>query len=346
MARPCASGSARRTGPGRSAAPGAGRRAAREPSPAGALAVEQDLPGRGSQQPAERSHDGGLAAAALPDQGQRLARARSKDRPSTARSAGAAALAELDGQVPYLQRAHLHTFRFPQGWPLAAELAGGRTDRGAGRDRAGDRRPARCAPGERSAAGLEGVARTGGRTGSRRWPGAGPAACRGCRAVRAARRACRGTSAAGRACRDARGPRRPARRGRTRRSCPAYMTARRVADLQQQGQVVGDEDDANPSSARSRSISSRISCCTTTSRAVVGSSMMTTSGSSASAIAMATRWRMPPDSSCGKLRTRPGSMSTISSSSRARRSIARPVHAAARGRRRCRGTACPRWSPG
>ena len=33
--------------------------------------------------------------------------------------------------------------------------------------------------------------------------------------------------------------------------------------------------------------------------AVVGSSMMTTSGSVASAIAIITRWRMPPDSSCG-----------------------------------------------
>jgi len=38
---------------------------------------------------------------------------------------------------------------------------------------------------------------------------------------------------------------------------------------------------------------------TTTSSAVVGSSMMTISGSAAGAIAIITRCRMPPDSSCG-----------------------------------------------
>ena len=37
--------------------------------------------------------------------------------------------------------------------------------------------------------------------------------------------------------------------------------------------------------------------CTTTSSAVVGSSMMMISGSAASAMAIITRWRMPPDSS-------------------------------------------------
>ena len=37
----------------------------------------------------------------------------------------------------------------------------------------------------------------------------------------------------------------------------------------------------------------------TTSSAVVGSSMMTTCGSSASAIAIITRCRMPPESWCG-----------------------------------------------
>ena len=54
-----------------------------------------------------------------------------------------------------------------------------------------------------------------------------------------------------------------------------------------------------PSCSLSSTIWARMSRCTTTSSAVVGSSMMTTSGSVASAIAIITRWRMPPDNSCG-----------------------------------------------
>ena len=54
---------------------------------------------------------------------------------------------------------------------------------------------------------------------------------------------------------------------------------------------------------------SRICACTVTSSAVVGSSAMSRSGSLAMAIAMTTRWRMPPDSSCGyrlAIRSGPG----------------------------------------
>ena len=49
---------------------------------------------------------------------------------------------------------------------------------------------------------------------------------------------------------------------------------------------------------------SRSSICawTVTSSAVVGSSAISSSGSFAIAIAITTRWRMPPDSSCGNLR--------------------------------------------
>jgi hypothetical protein len=54
-----------------------------------------------------------------------------------------------------------------------------------------------------------------------------------------------------------------------------------------------------PSWSFSSTICARMSRWTTTSSAVVGSSMMTTSGSVASAMAIITRWRMPPDSSCG-----------------------------------------------
>ena len=42
-----------------------------------------------------------------------------------------------------------------------------------------------------------------------------------------------------------------------------------------------------------------ICACTVTSSAVVGSSAISSSGSFAMAMAIMTRWRMPPDSSCG-----------------------------------------------
>ena len=80
---------------------------------------------------------------------------------------------------------------------------------------------------------------------------------------------------------------------------------------------------AKPSSACSSRICCRISRWTTTSSAVVGSSMITSSGRSASAIAMTTRWRMPPESSCGYARSGRLSMPTRSSRSPARASASR-----------------------
>jgi hypothetical protein len=62
---------------------------------------------------------------------------------------------------------------------------------------------------------------------------------------------------------------------------------------------VGDEQDREAERLLELHDLARMSRWTTTSSAVVGSSMMTTSGSTASAIAIITRWRMPPDSSCG-----------------------------------------------
>ncbi len=53
-------------------------------------------------------------------------------------------------------------------------------------------------------------------------------------------------------------------------------------------------------SRRWRSFSSlRICACTVTSSAVVGSSAMSNRGSLASAMAIITRWRWPPESWCG-----------------------------------------------
>ena len=54
-----------------------------------------------------------------------------------------------------------------------------------------------------------------------------------------------------------------------------------------------------PSRSRSSIISSRICAWIVTSSAVVGSSAISSFGLQASAIAIITRWRMPPESWCG-----------------------------------------------
>ena len=56
---------------------------------------------------------------------------------------------------------------------------------------------------------------------------------------------------------------------------------------------------ALPNSSCSFVISSRICACVVTSSAVVGSSAIKMSGSQSSAMAIITRWRMPPENSCG-----------------------------------------------
>ena len=48
-----------------------------------------------------------------------------------------------------------------------------------------------------------------------------------------------------------------------------------------------------------RACRSRICACTVTSSAVVGSSAISSAGLHDSAMAIITRWRMPPDSWCG-----------------------------------------------
>jgi hypothetical protein len=56
---------------------------------------------------------------------------------------------------------------------------------------------------------------------------------------------------------------------------------------------------AAPVSCSAVSSTSRICAWTVTSSAVVGSSAMITSGWLAIAMAMTTRWRIPPENSCG-----------------------------------------------
>ena len=56
---------------------------------------------------------------------------------------------------------------------------------------------------------------------------------------------------------------------------------------------------ALPKSSWRRFIRLRICACVVTSSAVVGSSAISRSGSLISAIAIITRWRMPPENWCG-----------------------------------------------
>ena len=73
-------------------------------------------------------------------------------------------------------------------------------------------------------------------------------------------------------------------------------------------------------SAVMRAIKSMMVFCVVTSRPVVGSSAMSRAGSQAIAMAIMTRWHIPPDSSCGYASSRfPASrISTVSSSPSAR----------------------------
>ena len=106
--------------------------------------------------------------------------------------------------------------------------------------------------------------------------------------------------AAGRACRGAAGGGRCSRTGAASTMRPAYMTSTRSQMPGDDAEIVGDEDDRRVVLARvSSRISSRICACTVTSSAVVGSSAISSSGRQSSAIAIITRWRMPPENSCG-----------------------------------------------
>jgi hypothetical protein len=63
---------------------------------------------------------------------------------------------------------------------------------------------------------------------------------------------------------------------------------------------MGDEKEGRvPWRACRPAMSAKICLCTVTSSAVVGSSATMSLGSPAKAAAMSTRWRMPPDNSCG-----------------------------------------------
>ena len=74
-----------------------------------------------------------------------------------------------------------------------------------------------------------------------------------------------------------------------------------VGEAGDHAEVVGDHDDRRAGHLAARCCSTSRTCAwIVTSSAVVGSSAMITSGSLAIAIAIITRWRMPPENSCGK----------------------------------------------
>jgi hypothetical protein len=80
---------------------------------------------------------------------------------------------------------------------------------------------------------------------------------------------------------------------------PAYMTATRSQDSATTPRSWVMSSTAMPSSRRNLPTRSRICACTVTSSAVVGSSAISSRGRQASAMAIITRWRCPPESSCG-----------------------------------------------
>src|SRR5215218_8101192 len=74
-----------------------------------------------------------------------------------------------------------------------------------------------------------------------------------------------------------------------------------VGEAEYAGEVVGDEQvGEREAPAQVASNSLRICSCSDTSRAESGSSATTKSGWRITARAMATRWRCPPENSCGK----------------------------------------------
>ena len=75
---------------------------------------------------------------------------------------------------------------------------------------------------------------------------------------------------------------------------------RAIADVRDHREVVGDEQDRDAEVRCSPDRRLRTWACTETSSAEVGSSATISRGSRASAAAMPTRWRWPPDSSCGR----------------------------------------------
>ena len=107
-----------------------------------------------------------------------------------------------------------------------------------------------------------------------------------------------------RAYRDASGRRRSRSTGASSTLRPAYITTTRCAISATTPRSCVISMIAEPSRVFRSRIRSRICAWIVTSSAVVGSSAISSRGLQASAMAIITRWRMPPDNWCGYSRTR------------------------------------------
>ena len=136
-----------------------------------------------------------------------------------------------------------------------------------------------------------------------------------------------GSRRAGRACTGAAARAKSSSTGASSTLRPAYMTSTRSARSATTPRLCVISTIAVPSRSRMSRIRSRMPAWIVTSSAVVGSSATSNFGSHASAIAIITRCRIPPESWCGYSSTRRAGagMRTRSSSSTARRFAARRV---------------------
>ena len=122
---------------------------------------------------------------------------------------------------------------------------------------------------------------------------------RGSRPAARDRRPCAGRRRAGRACTGCCGAANSSSTGASSTVRPAYMTTTRSATSATTPRSWVMSTIAVPRRSRSSRITSSTPAWIVTSSAVVGSSAISTAGSQATAMAIITRWRMPPDSWCG-----------------------------------------------
>src|SRR5581483_11118215 len=254
------------------------------------LAVEQHASGARLVQPGDQPRDGGLAAPALADEGGDRARlqlegdvVRGVDVRPAQRAADGKALAEA---ADLECRAHAS----PPLTRWQATRCSGATSRSIGRSvvcrrRSGDSSGTQC-----------------GQRGWNRHPGGGSARSGGEPVIPVSRVSgpCSGGNDLSRPCVYGwRGFTASSAADAVSTSSPAYMIATRSASSSSSDRSWVMKRTEKRSSCCSSLICWRISRWTTTSSAVVGSSRITSSGRSASAIAMITRWRIPPESWCG-----------------------------------------------
>ena len=148
----------------------------------------------------------------------------------------------------------------------------------------------------------DGVACSAARSGSPRAARSAWARCRqSARAAPCASRPCRcaGSSGSGPACTDGAGARTARPTVASSTTLPAYITTTRCAISATTPIACVISMIAMPSRAFSSASRSRICAWIVTSSAVVGSSAISSLGLQDSAIAIITRWRMPPENWCG-----------------------------------------------